>query len=180
MLKRHNRTVTLLNASGGEIVVGLRVALTHHMDRSEELLISELRAVSKDRGVPEDDLASWSSGDFLRISGGGDGPLTGCLPATESISLSLPLETAFRGRFLTFRQRPPGAIHTLQFQIPLPAEHSRPHPIKVGPVLLRSTLRREYIKCHVCHKDIFKVQCQQHRGQETHRNCRCAVLVRTL
>ena len=30
---------------------------------------------------------------------------------------------AFRGRFLTPRQRPPGAIHTLQFQIPLPARN---------------------------------------------------------
>ena len=127
-------------------------------------LISELHVVSKDRGVPENDLASWSSsGDFLRIPGGGDGPHR---LACHRINLHLHIlasgELAFRGRFLSPRQRPPGAIHTVQLQIPLPAEHSRPRPIKVGPsALLRSTPRREYIKCHVCEKDIFKVQTQR-------------------
>ena len=51
---------------------------------------------------------------------------------------------AFRDRFLTPRKRLSGAIHTLSFQIPLRAEHSRPRSIKLGPpALLRSSPRRE-------------------------------------
>ena len=48
-----------------------------------------MRLLISDRGVPEDDLASWFSGDFLRIPGT---DVSQAAYATESISISLPPE----------------------------------------------------------------------------------------
>ena len=64
------------------------------------LLISEPRVVSKDRGVPEDDLASWSSGDFLTIlEAVTDLSQAAYLPQNQSVPLEHPETGQMQGGY---------------------------------------------------------------------------------